>query len=895
MSNASPDIPPAVLQACASVTTVGPLGPIQGTAYRISSRFAVTSEVVVRGLRPQDRVELVFPGGTQSATLLKTDVEADCALLALSESGPEGEVPHLSLSPTCSRGAAWEAIGYAEAGKTPVRVAQGSIQEVDGEDRQRGPALVLRTEAPLLLPALGCPVLSGGQVVGHLKGRPAGDSGAGPLYACPVRNIEALLPAESRRVTPQPPHAAYDPAWYISRDEEEQKALNYLEYPGQPVIIWGPELFGKTWLLRHLIQRVQKQDPHAQVVVVNLGVFDKSSWQQPQGVDVFLREMALHVAHAIGASADDVYREWSTPSATANLDRVMRRLILPRVIKNGSRLFLAVESADAVFGSPLQNTFFGILRGWAESDEPWSCLRLLLSISTTPALLVSSQHQSPFNLTDAVELKDLNDEQLLRLCSLYQLRWDKAELKSLKRWVGGHPYLARLAMYTAVRQNVSLNQLLDVNHPAGTVFDSFLSRVSGRLRRHPERVKALRQMLQDPAADLGEAELPLMRAGLVVRNGQGGHVPRYEIYRRLIEANPGTKPNSADAAAFAETAHQPLPGNQQADVAQVEVGRRLGPYEVVRKLGAGGMGMVYEVMNEQLKRRGALKVLHAQLSRDQELVKRFQTEAKAANVVQHPSMINIYEMGHLAGGETYFIMEYLDGESLGDRLEKRGKLPVDVTVRLCQQIAAGLSAAHQKGVVHRDLKPNNVMAVLDSLVPGGERVKILDFGLAKVEKRAFDDSLTTDRGMLMGTPVYMAPEQCRGAAEVDGKVDVYALGIMLYEFLVGRPPFLALDHGEILAMHMRDPVPQLQKIDPGLPKDLCTLIHKMLSKEAEQRPTMAEVSGELQRLQGELSGALAQSNTQQVVSTALASRGLILSLIVLLLLAASGFLFWMRR
>ena len=109
-----------------------------------------------------------------------------------------------------------------------MRVARGSIQEVDGEDRQRGPALVLRTEAVVVAGA-GLPCAIGG-VVGH-RGRPAGDSGAGPLYACPVRNIEALLPAESRRVTPQPPHAAYDPAWYISRDEEEQKALNYLEYP----------------------------------------------------------------------------------------------------------------------------------------------------------------------------------------------------------------------------------------------------------------------------------------------------------------------------------------------------------------------------------------------------------------------------------------------------------------------------------------------------------------------------------------------------------------------------------------------------------------------------------------------------------------------------------------
>ena len=157
----------------------------------------------------------------------------------------------------------------------------------------------------------------------------------------------------------------------------------------------------------------------------------------------------------------------------------------------------------------------------------------------------------------------------------------------------------------------------------------------------------------------------------------------------------------------------------------------------------------------------------------------------------------------------------------------------------------------------------------------------LDFGLAKVEKRAFDDSLTTDRGMPWARRCTWRQSSAVALPRSTARSMSMHSASCCTSFR-RKTAILALDHGEILAMHMRDPVPQIQKIDPGLPKDLCTLIHKMLSKEAEQRPTMVEVSGELQRLQAELSGALAQSNTQQVASTGLASRGLILSLIVLL-------------
>ncbi|HMU37604.1 MAG TPA: AAA-like domain-containing protein [Pseudomonadota bacterium] len=751
------------------------------------------------------------------------------------------------------------AYGYGGGQTEPSVLFESEISTPWGEDPQRGPAIVLKLSLENTNGALpGCPVLQNGLVIGHLKSRVDADSGKHTLYVCPIRFVEALIPheAESKKRTLQPPHAAYDPAWYVSREDEEQKALGYLDFPGQPVVLWAPELFGKTWLLRHLLSNTQKHDAKSQVVAINLDLFDKSGWQQQQGLEPFLRELALHIGLALGETTETVQQEWTTSSPTANLDRFMRRRILPKVTEQSGRLFLAIDRADAVLGSPFQNTFFGILRGWAEAEESWSCLRLLLSISTTPALLVSNRHQSPFNLTDAVELRDMNDTQVQKLCDLYHLSWGKEERGVLRNWVGGHPYLVRLALFNAVKQNVSPRELFDPGHPAFGVFDRFLNRVTERLRAFPERFEALQRVLVDPATDLRDAELPLMRAGILVRDAENHHFPRYELYQKLAAKTPsgrrigqGKTTGNVDPTALVDTDLDLKPS--QLSVEKVEVGKVIGNYHVRREIGRGGMGIVYEVFSEPLKKRAALKLLHAHFSRDPELSQRFLNEARCVNIIQHPSIINIYEMGQLKDGSTYFIMEFLEGESMADRLEKVGKLPLPEALRLAHQIASALSATHEKGIVHRDLKPDNVMLVRDSAVVGGRRVKLLDFGLAKVSKGAFDDSITTEKGTLMGTPIYMSPEQCRGAENVDAKTDVYSLGVMLYEFVHGKPPFMAIEPGDLMAMHIRDKPRPLEEAEPSLPKTLTRLVHDMLIKTASSRPSMNAVSDTLRQLEQE--------------------------------------------
>ncbi len=225
------------------------------------------------------------------------------------------------------------------------------------------------------------------------------------------------------------------------------------------------------------------------------------------------------------------------------------------------------------------------------------------------------------------------------------------------------------------------------------------------------------------------------------------------------------------------------------------VGQRIGNYRVMRKIGEGGMGAVFEAIHEQIERRVAIKVLHAKYTQEPEIAKRFINEARAVNIVQHSGLVGAYEFGTLPDGAAYIVMEYLDGETLSARLRKSGGVLGLASLNLTRQIASALAAAHQKGIIHRDLKPANVIVVPEPEAPGGERAKILDFGIAKVTPPKGEEGptgggeLKTRTGVFMGTPKYMAPEQCRGAGTVDDKADVYSLGAMFYQMLSGRPPF----------------------------------------------------------------------------------------------------------
>lgn len=278
------------------------------------------------------------------------------------------------------------------------------------------------------------------------------------------------------------------------------------------------------------------------------------------------------------------------------------------------------------------------------------------------------------------------------------------------------------------------------------------------------------------------------------------------------------------------------------------IGEFIGNYRLVRLLGEGGMGMVYEAVHEGVGGRAAIKVLRPEIALQKEITARFFNEARAANSISHPGIIHIFDSGYTANGIAFLTMEFLEGESLKSRIERVRVLTVLEALRVGHQVASALAAAHRKQVIHRDLKPDNLMLVKDPDVPGGERVKILDFGIAKIVETLSSQPVRTRSDMLMGTPTYMAPEQCQGAKNVTDRSDVYSMGVMLYQLLAGSPPFVSERVVGLLALHVsEEPPPLLQRL-PQLDPNVAALVHSMLRKQPDERPSMEEVFRSILRL-----------------------------------------------
>jgi len=276
-------------------------------------------------------------------------------------------------------------------------------------------------------------------------------------------------------------------------------------------------------------------------------------------------------------------------------------------------------------------------------------------------------------------------------------------------------------------------------------------------------------------------------------------------------------------------------------------GLRIGKYEIREELGHGGYGIVYRARDTELDRDLAMKFLRTEYVSRVPVMQRFLQEARSAAKIVHPGIVTVYECGHVentesvADGSVYIAMELLSGENLADRLAK-GRLSIEAVMELGGQLAAALEAAHSRGIVHRDLKPDNVILVMDPSVPGGERVKILDFGIAKLNDADLGNEVTgvhTHSMMMLGTPRYMSPEQCKSSASVDHRSDIYTLGCMLYQMLCGQSPYDG-DAGELIAKHQLAAVPRPRALRPEVSAYLDVLVTTMLAKDPADRPQSME-------------------------------------------------------
>ncbi len=265
-----------------------------------------------------------------------------------------------------------------------------------------------------------------------------------------------------------------------------------------------------------------------------------------------------------------------------------------------------------------------------------------------------------------------------------------------------------------------------------------------------------------------------------------------------------------------------------------------GRYHVLRLIGAGGMGAVYEARHLGTGRRVAIKVIHAQVAESSEAVQRFHREARAAGSIETPHIVQVLDTGRdPETGIVYMAMEYLQGEDLQQQLKRHGKLPPELALRIVAQACAGLEKAHRAGVVHRDIKPANLFL---SSVDGNEiLVKVVDFGIAKTLDSGSEDASLTRTGGLVGSPLYVSPEQAMGRKTLDQRTDLWSLGVVLYEALCGRVPRPKSDTVVALMMGIcTEPAPPIQGFAPWVHPDVALVVHRMLTIDPTVRFQTAE-------------------------------------------------------
>ena len=278
----------------------------------------------------------------------------------------------------------------------------------------------------------------------------------------------------------------------------------------------------------------------------------------------------------------------------------------------------------------------------------------------------------------------------------------------------------------------------------------------------------------------------------------------------------------------------------------------VGRYHLIRRMGEGGMGTVYEATQEALSRSVAVKVLRDKYADRSEVARRLVQEAKLASSIEHEHIVRILDSGVTPDGRPFIVMEHLRGESLADRIRREGALPEALVLAIAEQAASALSAAHARAIVHRDIKPENVFLV-DQGSDDRPSVKIVDFGISKsMSNDGADSSLRlTATGMVMGTPLYMAPEQARGDDELDERVDVWALGVILYEALTGEVPFRANNYlGVIAQVLSAELIPPRQlrpelSISPGMEQ---IVLHAMARDRTQRYASMTKMAADLERV-----------------------------------------------
>lgn len=518
-----------------------------GIAYLIHPDWAVTAASVVRGLYPGQHIKLRFTRVEHRARVFAAEPESDFALLHFDQPVRD-HVPLLLYNAPPQPGASWQTWAAAPSLRSPGQVVSGLIHEPLGEDPLRGPALVLKVLSGTSFfedTLAGAPVLQGGRVIGHLRGRHPTDPQG--LLGCPATHVRSLLlPNLSREDAVdlgeivQPPKAPYSRRFYVPRPELESAAAAELATPGRPLVLWAPERHGKTWLLERLCEPLREQ-PEACLLRLN---FERLAPEAYTGLEPFLQELASQLTAQFAAQPSAgrdataaALRAWrSADEPTDRLAALLGEVFLPRT---AGPLVLALDRVDGLREEPFIDPLLTALRLFldrAAAREPdWQRLHLVLCSSLEPRWMVRHPRRSPFTVAPPLELPDLTLSQLTELARLHGLSWTTADLTQLAALIGGHPYLSRLAMYSATARGLRLEQVTSDTRPGAQVFDGFLETCRRRLMSEPGLwPTAERALAGKPLTGIDRLLLPrLQRLGLIRVEGETV-TPRYPLFQRLL-------------------------------------------------------------------------------------------------------------------------------------------------------------------------------------------------------------------------------------------------------------------------------------------------------------------------------------------------------------------------